>query len=121
MGTFTATLEVRKLSGGEFAAVEALVDTGALYTMVSSDVLEELGVQPTRRRRFVTADGRPVEYPTGSAWLRLEGIEDAAPVIFGSPKAGALIGATTLQILGLIADSVNERLIPMEYIEARPF
>ena len=109
------------MSGGEFAAVEALVDTGALYTMVSSDVLEELGIQPTRRRRFVTADGRPVEYATGSAWLRLEGFEDSAVVVFGPSDARPLIGATTLQSLGLIADSVNERLIPMEYIEARPF
>ncbi|MFA0782616.1 aspartyl protease family protein [Fervidibacter sacchari] len=44
-----------------FEQIEALVDTGAIYTVVPSDVLERLGITPQFRRRFRVADGRVVE------------------------------------------------------------
>ena len=67
MGTFTAALEVGNLTGVEFASVEALVDTGAYYTMVDSDLLESLGIQPTEQVELHLADGRVVECNMGEA------------------------------------------------------
>ena len=121
MGTLTATLEVGNLSGAEFASVEALVDTGAYYTMVDSDLLESLGIQPTEQVQLHLADGSVVEYEMGPAWLRLGRAARPTVVVFGPPGVRSLIGAMTLQLFRLVADSVNERLIPMPMLEARPF
>ena len=121
MGTFTATLEVGNLSGAEFASVEALVDTGAYYTMVDSDLLESLSIQPTEQVQLHLADGSVVEYEMGPAWLRLGRAARPTVVVFGPPGVRSLIGAMTLQLFRLVADSVNERLIPMPMLEARPF
>ena len=109
------------MNGGEFSALEALVDTGSTYTVLGSDLLEALGVESTERRRFQLGDDSFVEYDMGEARLRLEGRERSNPIVFGPPEVSPLIGAVTLQIFGLVADSVNERLVPMPPIQARPF
>ena len=121
MGTFSVRLEVGNLSGGEYAAVEALVDAGASYTVLASDLLEELGIQPTERQRFQLGDDSFVEYEMGYAGLRLEGRQGGTPVVFGPPGASPLLGAVTLQDFRLIADSVNERLMSMPPIQRRIF
>ena len=120
MGMFTVALEVRSFTNGESVTVEALVDTGASYTVLGRDLLEGLGILPTERERFQLGDGRLVTYDTGYADLGLEGRRRPAVVIFGPPGAGPLVGADTLQHFRLIADSVNHRLIPMEPIQIRP-
>ena len=109
------------MNGGEFASVEALVDTGSPYTVLAQDLLTTLGIKPTERRRFQLGDDSFVEYDMGEARLRLEGSELANIVVFGPPGVSPLIGAVTLQVFGLVADSVNERLIPMPPIRARIF
>lgn len=121
MGTFTATLEVGNLTAVEFASVDALVDTGAYYTTVDSDLLESLGIQPTEQVELHLADGRVVEYNMGEARLRLGRAARPTVVVFGPPGVGSLIGAMTLQLFRLVADSVNERLIPMPMLRGRPF
>ena len=114
-------LAVANLDGAEFASVEALVDTGATYTMLGEDLLASLGIQPTGREEFALGDGSLIEYNLGHTRLRLEGKERVATVIFGPAGASHLIGAVTLQSFRLIADSVNERLITMQRIHARSF
>ena len=109
------------MNGGEFAALEALVDTGSTYTVLGSDLLEALGVESTERQQFQLGDDSFVEYRMGEARLRLEGTERTNPIVFGPPGVTPLIGAVTLQIFRLAADSVNERLVPMPPIQARPF
>ena len=52
--------------------------------------------------------------------MRLDGREFSSPVVFGPVGVGALLGAVSLRIFGLVADSVNERLIPMPPIRVRP-
>ncbi len=121
MGTFTTRFEVGNLNGGEFAGVEGLVDTGSSYTVLGEDLLTRLGVKATERRRFQLADDSFVEYDMGEARLRLGGSELTSLVVFGPPGVSPLLGAVTLQVFGLVADSVNERLIPMPPIRARPF
>ena len=121
MGTFTASLEVGNMNGGEFARVEALVDTGSSYTVLGEDLLASLGIEPTERQQFQLGDDSFVEYEMGVATLRLEGHELPSVVVFGPPGVSPLIGAVTLQTFRLVADSVNERLIPMPPIRARPF
>ncbi|MFQ5880385.1 MAG: aspartyl protease family protein, partial [Dehalococcoidia bacterium] len=49
MGTFRVTIEVGDPQGERFEAVEALVDTGATYSVAPRSLLERLGVRPHRR------------------------------------------------------------------------
>jgi predicted aspartyl protease len=58
MGSFRVHIGVGSTVGDRFADIEALVDTGATYTWVPRNVLEQLGVHPSEERAFLLADGR---------------------------------------------------------------
>ena len=68
MGTFRVPVEIANIAGGgPFERVEALVDTGATYTLLPEEILHRLGVEPRGKRRFLLADNREAMYPT--AWV----------------------------------------------------
>ncbi|MGH7425209.1 MAG: aspartyl protease family protein, partial [Candidatus Methylomirabilales bacterium] len=73
----------RRPAGARYLPVEALVDTGASYTMVPGGLLRELGVGPHDRVEFVAAGGRRVERKVGRTWLRVNGRSEITLVIFG--------------------------------------
>jgi predicted aspartyl protease len=50
----------------------------------------------------------------GQTWIRLEGEEYIAPVVFGDENAHPLLGAVTLEIFRLGIDPVQMRLIPVD-------
>ncbi|MCS7193064.1 MAG: retroviral-like aspartic protease family protein [Armatimonadetes bacterium] len=94
--------------------MDALVDTGATYTVVPKDVLERLGIVPQFRRHFRVADGRVVELDMAWAVVRVEGEMPYTPCVFGELGMDALIGAFTLGGLGI--DPINQRLVPSELL-----
>ena len=100
------------MDGGEFFEVNALVDTGATCSSLPEDFLARLGVEPTVQRPFILANGQQISY--GIAWvrIRLDGREQPTPVIFGERGSEPLLGAVTLEELGLAVDPVNRRLLP---------
>ena len=111
MGTFTVPVEVGSPSGGQFIQVEALVDTGSTYTVISRDVLDRLGIESIETVPFELGDNRIVEYEVGEARVRLDGRERTTLVVFGAEGASPLLGATTLQLFNLAADATRERLV----------
>jgi clan AA aspartic protease len=113
MSTFHVTLGMADRFREQYVAVSALVDTGATYTAVPESLLDGLGIEREEIRRFRIADNRVVEYPMGETRLRLEGREFTAPVIFAPDDATPLVGMTTLEILGLGVDPVEEKLVPV--------
>jgi clan AA aspartic protease len=119
VGTFSVELEVGNAAREQFVRVEAVVDTGAIYTMLPEDLLDSLGVQRLESDIFELADDSLVEYAIGSATLRLQGRTLPAPVVFARPENTPLLGATTLEIFRLVADPVNEQLMPAPRIRAR--
>ena len=68
VGHFRVSIHVgRRGEGGErFVPLEALVDTGSMYTWVPRDVLQRLGVTAEEQWPFELANGREVRYPV--AW-----------------------------------------------------
>ena len=111
MGTFTVPLEVADPLGRNYETIDALVDSGATYTVLPTSVLERLGVVPHGARRFVLADGTRIERGFGRTWMRLDGREDLSPVVFWDEGAQPLLGAVTLEIFSLGIDPVNGRLM----------
>ncbi len=76
--------------------------------------LRQLGVQSRGRRQFTLADGRRIELDVGQAWTRLNGDEGITVVVFGPEGASNVLGAVTLEELGLAVDPLNQRLVPAE-------
>ncbi|MYB41244.1 MAG: hypothetical protein F4X76_03445 [Chloroflexi bacterium] len=112
MGTFNVTVEVAAGPDGPFESMEAMVDTGATFTVAPASTLHRLGVEPTRRIRFALADGSRVERDAGWMVIRVGGIESPSPVVFGEDDGGLVLGSVTLTTLGLHADLVRQQLVP---------
>ena len=113
MGTFNVSLWVGNLFTDAGADVEALVDTGATYSMIPGSLLRELGVEPVETRISRIADGSRIELQTAWARFHAEGRNAVARVSFG-PEGTYLMGATTLEDMGLAVDPVDQRLIVRE-------
>ena len=112
MGTFNVTIEVAAGSEGPFETFDARVDADAAFTRVPSTILHRLGVEPTERRRFVTANGKSVERDVGWAVIRIDEEESTTLTVFGEGDADPVVGMLTLTTLGLQADPVQQRLVP---------
>ena len=100
--------------GGTARSFEALVDTGAGYSVVPRPILEALGCQPLRTQRVILADGRIEEWSVGQVEVECEGRRTTTPVLMGPPAGPLLLGATTLEELGLGIDPLNRRLVPVD-------
>ena len=104
-------MEIGPLSGGRFRQVVALVDTGATYTWIPRDALDELGVRPEEEWPFVLADGREVTYAIGSIRVRLHHRIRTTIAVFGEQGTEPLMGAVTIEEFGLAVDPVGHRLL----------
>ena len=94
--------------------VELIVDTGATYTVLPTDMLEGLDVKPFRTVRLRLDDGRVIERPLGEVGIEIEGFRaSATPVVFGD-RGINLLGSVTMEQLGLAPDPVEKRLRPVE-------
>ena len=113
MGTFTHPIHVGNLAGGEFAEVEALVDTGTNYTSLPASVLSRIGVEEEGYRRFELADNRIVEYPIGYLRVQVDGNKAIVLMAFAPDDTSPLLGATIPVNLSLGVDSVGQRLVPV--------
>ena len=110
MGTFSVQLTVGNPSFATRETVDALVDTGATFSVMPSSLLRRLGIEPTRTRRLRLANGQVEERQTGMAFFEVDGIDGEAMVVFG-PENLYLLGATTLEVLLLVVDPINKQLV----------
>ncbi len=112
MGEFTWPVGVWSADGERLETVDALVDTGASYSMFPRNMLERLGIEKRFVLSFEQADGSIVERDVGQAVLVINGDESTMRVIFGEYDAEPLIGSNALQEFLLLVDSVAEELVP---------
>lgn len=100
------------LTADKTKKVRMLVDTGASYTMIPTELAKELGVK-TMRKRFPVelADGRRIKLKAGSAIVQIDGRE--APItVYVGPGHEPLLGVEALEALGLTVDPTKGRLRP---------
>jgi len=113
MGTFTTKLKVWNPAQPEKAEeLEALVDTGAAFSWVSRTRLERLGVTPSRRMPFRTIDGRLLERDLAIVHVGTNGYVAPDLVVMAEPGEMEVIGAHSIEGLGLAADPVQKKLVP---------
>jgi predicted aspartyl protease len=86
---------------------------------VPAEVLADLGIEAYKKVQFVLADGTTVERQVGDAYFEYQGDGGSAPVIFGEPGDEPLLGATTLESLGLVLNPFTRTLHPMRMLLAK--
>ncbi len=93
---------------------EFLIDSGALYSVLPREELKGLGIKPTFYEESILANGEAVKWPVGNALFEYKKKTVAAPVVFGE-KGIFLLGATTLEALGMVLDPIRRELksLPM--------
>lgn len=91
---------------------EFLVDSGAVNSVVPQSILKKIGIKPTSSEEFILANGEVIKKSIGNAYFEYAGKTRAAPVIFGD-KGVFLVGATTLEALGMILDPIRRELKPL--------
>lgn len=107
--------KVANLDAKKWIEKRFLVDSGAVYSVMPGQVLKSLGVKPIDSQRFILANGEEIKKDIGQAWFSLRGKRRVVPVIFGDPDI-YLVGATTLENLGLILDPISRELKPLPMV-----
>src|SRR4029079_2561992 len=95
---------------------EMLVDSGASLSVAPASELRKLGIEPEKTERFSLADGSVVTREVGIARFEVAGASGGAPVIFGEPGDAWLLGALSLESLGLLLDPLKRELRPMRLL-----
>jgi len=98
--------------------IDLLIDSGAIYSVVPTSILEKLGIKPLAEEEFRLADGTKVVRKKGGALFRYGERVGVADVIFGEEGDYNLLGAFTLEALGLILDPLKRELKPLPMLLA---
>jgi predicted aspartyl protease len=93
--------------------IEFLVDSGAIYSVVPAPVLDRLGIRPLIEEEFRLANGDTIARRKGGAVFKYQKRIGVADVIFGEPGDATLLGALTLEALGLTLDPIRRELKPI--------
>ena len=93
----------------KFVDVEGVVDTGAIYAVVSRSYLESIGLKPVEKRVFRVFGGE-VEREVGIAEIELMGRRAGITIIFGEERGISILGVTALEALGLEVDPIKNTL-----------
>jgi predicted aspartyl protease len=96
--------------------VELLVDSGAIYSVIPAPILERLSIRPLVEETFRLADGSSIKRNKGVALFKYGDRIGGADVIFGEPDDALLLGALTLEALGLSLDPLRRELRPLPLI-----
>ena len=99
--------------------VRFLVDSGAVYSVLRHDDWRALRLKQERELEFVLADGTALKRGVSECVFELEGRRATSPVVLGETEDEALLGAVTLETLGLMLNPLSRTLQPMRMVLAR--
>jgi predicted aspartyl protease len=117
MGLTTLRIEIANpAKPTKWESVELLVDSGAIYSVIPSVTLRRLGIRSDGKEEFVLADGSRITRRKGLAKFRYNERFGGSDVIFGEPGDSTLLGALTLEALGLSLDPLRRELKPLPMI-----
>ena len=102
---------------GRAETVNFLVDSGAGYSLLPQETWQSLGLEPTREESFRLADGTVVTRNVSRCYIILPHGEEYTPVVLGEETDDqALLGAVTLENLGLMLNPFSRTLHPMRLL-----
>lgn len=112
MGTFNVEFDIGSAYGDRTLPLVGMVDTGSLYSIIPSSILDELDIARDEAELFSLADGSTIEMSIGLVLITMDGKARTVHVAFGNDPDIVLIGAMTLERFGVAADVLNKRLVP---------
>ena len=119
MGSTVLEIEVGNPGNPEITEkLEFLVDSGAIYSVVPSNILKKLGIKPCGDQEFRLADGSKIIRKKGIALFKFRDQIGGSDVIFGKEGDSIFLGAFTLESLGLFLDPLHRELKPLPMILA---
>ena len=119
VGLTVLEIEVGNLARPDITrTLEFLVDSGAIYSVVPTPILQELGIKPINEQVFRLADGSKIVRKKGGAFFKYGDSVGVADVIFGEEGDSQLLGMFTLEALGLALDPLRRELKPLPMILA---
>jgi predicted aspartyl protease len=99
--------------------VRFLIDSGAIYSVLRRSDWQALGLKAERELEFVLADGTTLTRGVSECTFEIEGRRATSPVVLGETEDEALLGAVTLETLGLMLNPLARTLQPMRMVLAR--
>jgi predicted aspartyl protease len=95
-----------------------MVDSGALFSVLPEKTWKALRLRSERTAEFVLADGTTIERGVSECRFEIEGCAATSPVVLGEANDGALLGAVTLETLGLMLNPLTREVVPMRLMLA---
>lgn len=113
MGTFSTKLRVwNPAEPARAVEMELMVDTGAAYSWISRNRLEQLGIRAVRRMQFRTIEGHLIEREVAPVFVASDGFTGGDNVVMAEAGDMEVLGSHTLETLGVVVDPVNKKLVP---------
>ena len=98
--------------------VEFLIDSGAKYTLLPNKIWNKLKLEPIDEAEFVLADGTIITRKISEVWLNYDGRGRTVQVILGENNDEPLLGALSLEALGLMLNPFTRELSSMKLMLA---
>ena len=120
MGETKAQFEIHG-ADGKSIELEALVDTAATFTKVPESAATNLGLKAQYETDVEFSDCRILKRGLALTEVEIEGVRRPVLVAIGGEGERALLGYTTLEILGFKVNPVTgklEKTVAIEYLEA---
>ena len=120
MGTFSVRLRVwNPAQSGGVEELDAFVDTGASFSWISRARLQRLGISESRQMGFRTIEGRLLERDMATVYVSTD--KYSVPDVVEMAEEGEMevLGAHTIEGLGLAVDPVQKKLVPTVMLALR--
>jgi len=93
------------------APIKVMVDTGAELSWLPRKALEDAGIAPEYKGRYITADKRIIERDVGYAILTAEGFTTLDEVVFAEDSDLSLLGVRTIEGFNVMVDPTGQRFV----------
>ena len=119
MGIMYVEAKISRPDGrGRTMSLRLLVDTGALYSVLPIRAWQALKLRPRDRADFSLADGSVISRDVSDCQFALGGKTAPSPVVLGEGDEVGLLGAVTLESLGLMLNPLTREIRPMRLMLA---
>jgi len=81
--------------------------------VLPEEIWRALRLKAERQVEFTLADGTPIERSVSECRFEIRGEAATSPVVLGEKNDGALLGAVTLETLGLMLNPLTREILPM--------
>jgi predicted aspartyl protease len=115
MGITHVRAKLRRPDGrGPTREARFLVDSGAIYSVLPEEIWRALKLKAERKIQFTLADGTPIERQVSECRFEIREHAATSPVVLGEGNDGTLLGAVTLETLGLMLNPLTREILPMQ-------